>query len=144
MESVDLGRKNWLVPFFRLAVTRFEREVLQHVAKGPAPDPEDEAFLNKWLRPRLRERGLLSGTQKPIWPLPEDPEDDKARANWFFLNTLAHQIELLLELRLRHGHSITKLNDQLRVLSVLSGHVEDFDGASALFELTLDDVRFER
>ena len=133
MLSFDLRRKNWLIPFFREVSERAVAAPVEHFE-----DAEGVLQFDAWLLNGLSRRGLLSSAPTAIWPLPDAGLEPKDRGEWHFLNSFAHQLELLFELRSALGLGSSTVRDQLAIMEVIAAHVGCFDEAEQLFEVSLD------
>ncbi|MDX9722943.1 MAG: LETM1 domain-containing protein [Myxococcota bacterium] len=145
MIDIDLDSKNWLVPFVRELVERFDGSELA----TRIPNYPEEETLWHWRLDALERRGVASGLPRVVWPKPAK-QDARSKASWLFLNTLAQDVELLLELRqVMHGPSTDSSHTVLQLLMVLAEHCGDLDDAESLYELdeegwTDDDAGQER
>lgn len=138
MTAVDLGKKNWLIPFIRESFQRFDEDAARaYVASWTSQDAESS--YEAWRLATLRRRGIANGPPRRIWPIPEDGIPRKERGEWHFLNALAHQVEVLLELRLLLGLGASSASDQLEVLSVFAAQSGEMNAAESFFELASED-----
>lgn len=130
-----LQRRGWLLRALRDTATRWR------TTAAPAPAPVEggsnhvtrEAF-DAWRDRVVEARGLAANAPTARWPIPADGLSRAGRGRWAFLNTLAHQIELLIELRVLMGMDATGPAALLHVLAVLGVTVEAFEEADLLYD----------
>ena len=128
-----LERKNWLIPFLREAIERypwFEGKQMAKASHGFA----EEVRLEKWLEASLRRRGFFGGTPKVVWPAGDGPINSKDRGRWFFLNTLEHQVQLLLELHLVLGIDFDPVSGPLHLMEIFAHQVGKADLAESFWD----------
>ena len=104
MVEINVRRKNWLIPFFRQVKEQFE------------PSSFAGADFESWLATTLRQRGFLTGAQRRLPQSNEETDRNIA----LFLNTLGHQMEMLLELRALCQLDTRTVGEELSVLLVVA------------------------
>lgn len=138
IDDVDVHRKYWLVPFLRECLACFDAPTAMGATAGHATTaPADRC--DAWVGEALRRNGLVASWEKLAQLGPPPDLERKKRGEWFFVRILQSQLCILLELRMLLGLGIDTVGDQLQVLMALACHVEHYDEADQLYELTFDD-----
>ncbi len=135
VNTVDLKKKNWIVPFLRQVATSFDVEHVRARFEALGELEEGERF-EAWLIESLVMRGMLVGT--PLAEAPK-PEGQHNREAGYLFTLLTHQVEMLFELRLLHGFGHDQLSDQLHVLMALAADAGEYDAAELFYELAQED-----